>query len=151
MWDSRVTKGITMTTEEEFLQQINDEDDDAYSVTEHEHIEWDEKGDVAGVHTIDVKEVDGVDKWDKIEKIITEYVKLHPNYMRLFLHENKKERQRQANKYASTEDRQLRYGIAIPPGLMYTLQEFEPNLFNNDTLRHTFMKKFKGFTICDVV
>lgn len=117
-----------------------------------EHWRLNNKGQLAGVWHINAEKAEGVDIWQKIDRVINEYTKIHPNEMRMLVLENKFISDTRKNDYASSGGTaKLRWGASIPPGLFFKLQIIEPTLFENRRLFNRFLKRYKGLRICKKV
>lgn len=111
------------------------------------HVENSAGQDVGFLH-IDVKNIEGIDLWQKIDRLLVEYTKVFPNEMRVHLWENQQIRRTRKDQYASLRTNSgMRWGASIPPGLYFKLQELEPMLFAEKKLFRKFMKRYRGFTI----
>lgn len=120
----------------------------------NEHLNVDKTGKILGLYKINASAVLGVDIWQKIERTIIEYTKLHPLEVELVLRENKFLTETRLNDFATSGKKgmaNLRWGCNIPVALMFLLEEIEPKLFANPKLYHKFLNKFKGFRICKKV
>jgi hypothetical protein len=67
--------------------------------------------------------------------------------------QNKMWRQTRKNKHASTDDKSIRWGISMPPRLLYDLEryfktQYNEKLFNNNKELYKFMKEFPEFCVC---
>ena len=93
----------------------------------------------------------GADMWDKIENIISAYAKLHPIEMELQVRSNIERTKEQLNDYGSNRNKNIRYGLSMPVGLMFSIQRIYPEIFEDQKLLTHFMKKFKGLRICKTV
>lgn len=91
------------------------------------------------------------DKWEVVEGLIQDYAKLHPKEMRLFMEANAYARVRVKNKFASSDSHSLRWGMNMPPGLDVLIKKYVPEVLETKDNFHTFMRKFPGFRICEVV
>lgn len=117
---------------------------------EEEHIKYDKKGNINGIWDINVEKATG-DYWQKVDQIIRAYTEVHKGEMYMLTYENKQLRESRLNKYGSNKSKDLRWGAAIPPGLFFKLQQFDPMLFENKKLFHIFLRKYKGLAICKKV
>lgn len=74
------------------------------------------------------------------------------DHMYGLIKQNKEMQKTRINEYASTKKKQLRWGISIPPRLFFALEAYfrktaDQKLFENTKELHSFMRKFKQFTI----
>ena len=115
-----------------------------------EHWKLDDNGNFEGLYLVDPSLATGVDLWEKLENVIKEYAKLHPDEMRLHLLETAQIRLEAKNEKAEAKEG-LRWGCSIPPGLYFRIQTLEPLIFNDKDYFHTFLKKYPGFRICQKV
>ncbi len=90
-------------------------------------------------------------KWEKIEEIIRDYTKLHPEEMKAQLELIATLRRLQYNKFASSKSNSLRWGISLPTGLLITIKKFYPEVFAEKKEMEKFMRKFRGFTVCQKI
>lgn len=119
-----------------------------------EHLNIDKDGKILGLLKINSELVVGVDVWQKIDRAITEYARLHPIEVEITVRENGKISDSRLNDFASTKNNgsgRLRWGCNIPAALMFLLEQIEPNLFTEKSLYHKFLNKYKGFRICKKV
>lgn len=115
----------------------------------HEHWDLDKAGKFAGLWDINAQEVTGADLWQKLDRVISEYSKIHPNEMRMIVVENKMiSDSRRSDTQAIKSGTGLRWGISIPPALLFKLEMVEPELFRTKKLYHGFMRRYPGFRIC---
>lgn len=91
------------------------------------------------------------DKWDKIEELIKDYAKLNPDEMVRQLEAIKYARRVQMNDTASSKAKSLRWGISLPAGLLLLIKKFYPEVFTERREMRKFMRKFRGFTICQKI
>lgn len=124
-----------------------------YMKHEIEHLNLDKKGDLLGLWDIDVKKATGLDMWDKIQSVIEAYAKVHSLEMEILVRQNLELSRTRKNSMALTEEggNRLRWGMNIPHGLMFKLELLEPMLFSDKKLYHKFLKKYKGFRVCETV
>ncbi len=108
-------------------------------------------GNFNGLWAIKGEYATGADMWEKITNIIEAYAKLHPLEMELQVRANAKRTTEQLNQYGSNHTKNIRLGLSMPVGLMFSIQSVYPEVFENDKLLTKFMKKFKGLRICQTV
>lgn len=70
--------------------------------------------------------------------------------------QNKAIRQTRKNEFASVENKTMRWGVSLPPRLLYALERYCKNqtgekLFSTNADLHAFMKKFPVFCIPEEV
>lgn len=114
-----------------------------------EHLEVDEKGQVATIRFVQVEE--DVDSWDAIAQALGEYAILHPNEMRLFLMENQQIRRENFYATGATKSRTQRRMGRVPVALLFKLERIMPDLFTNQRKRRTFFKEYPGFATIDKI
>lgn len=93
----------------------------------------------------------GGDVWDMVESLIQNYTKLHPEEMQTFMEENKKKRHLVRDKFGGSKGGSMRWGMDMPVGLDILIKKHAPGFLENKDNFRKFMKKFPGFTICEVV
>ena len=89
--------------------------------------------------------------WDTIEGLIQDYTRVHPEEMKLFMKANIYNRQTRKNAFASTTNKSLRWGMSMPVGLDILIRRWYPEVFNTKKSYHTFMRKFPGFRVCEIL
>lgn len=104
-----------------------------------------------GLWAIKGQHATGADMWDKIADIISAYTKLHPIEMELQVRTNALRQSEQLNDFGSNKARNIRWGLSMPVGLLFSIQSVYPEVFENERLLNKFMKKFKGLRICKTV
>jgi len=115
-----------------------------------EHLRFNNGG-LAGLYRLDTSKVTGIDLWAKLDMVINEYVKIHPNEMKMLVYENKAIGNSRMNSLASNKNKTVRWGASLPPALMFKLEEVEPMLFSSKKLFNSFLKRYKGLRICQSV
>jgi hypothetical protein len=118
---------------------------------ELEHHVFDSKGKDVGLLIINPFDVQGVDMWQRVDRLITEYSQVFPSEMYLILFENGLKRREMRNKYGSNKSKTLRLGASIPPGLYYKINQIYPEIFNQKPLFRQFMRRYKGFRIPETI
>lgn len=111
-----------------------------------EHWKTNDAGQLQGVWGLNLEKIGSGDIWDKIDRVIVEWTKLHPIEMAehlLFV----KELSAMQKKDTASSDSGLRYGVEIPTGLGIQLNIVAPEIFTNKPLLHKFMRRYKGFTV----
>jgi hypothetical protein len=114
---------------------------------DNEHLRFGKDGKLAGLYALNLDNLTG-DIWTKIDQIIHEYARIHPNEMKLLVIENKIISSNRINETASNKSKSIRWGASIPVALMFKLQLAVPELLENKAIFHQFLKKYKGFAIC---
>jgi len=112
-----------------------------------EHWKLGKDGQIAGVWGLDLSKATG-DRWSKIDQVITEWTKLHPQEMLAHLKMVKELNAQQKNEFAASDSKSLRYAVEIPTGLGIQLNLLDPELFSNKTLLGRFAKRYRGFAVC---
>lgn len=114
----------------------------------NEHYKLDEKGNLEGLFTLDVKEghFDHKDMWDRIDQIIYEYYKLHPIEMELIMKENREIASNQFRKWGESKKDgiELRLHMRLPISLLRSLETFCPELFEDRKNYHKFCERYKS-------
>ena len=89
------------------------------------------------------------DTWSKVDSVIKTYKELHKNdnEWKLWLKDVNRIRQTRKNEYSSNKDKSIRFGITIPPQLMFEIEVVEPDMFSNKKLFSRFMKHYPIFVI----
>lgn len=69
------------------------------------------------------------------------------DHLKGVINENKRIREQAKNDYSANDDKNLRIGLAMPPSLLLTLEDYfkkhgGEKLFRNNQEMHSFMKKF---------
>lgn len=118
---------------------------------EFEHHVFDYTGKDVGLLIIDPFNIQGVDIWQKIDRLITEYSQVHPHEMYMVLYENGLKRREIKNRYASNKSRTMRLGASIPPGLYFKINQLAPEILNEKRLFRQFLRRYKGFRIPEVI
>lgn len=77
-------------------------------------------------------------------------------FLYMLLAENKILRETRNNKFASNEEKNLRWGISITPRLLHDLEDYSINTLKEPFLRDkdemdAFMRSFREFTICQEI
>jgi hypothetical protein len=77
-------------------------------------------------------------------------------FIYMLIQENKTIRESRANKFASNEDKTMRWGISITPRLLHDLEDYSINTLKEPLLKDKkemdeFMRSFPEFCICEVV
>lgn len=117
-----------------------------------EHLKYNKQGKFEGLYSINALKAEGVDFWQKIDRVIEAYAMLFPNEIRMLVYENKKISDSRKNDFASVKGgSNLRWGASIPPALMFKLECVCPTLFDDKRLFHKFIKRYRGFSICKKV
>jgi hypothetical protein len=112
-----------------------------------EHLRFNPNGSFAGLYRLDTSLATG-DRWERIDRVIYEWAKIHPQEVRECIEDATRERNEALTKWGSTLGKTMRKGIKIPPGLLFALQQIEPDLFEDKQLFHGFMKRYKAFRTC---
>lgn len=113
---------------------------------EYEHKVYD-KGKNIGLLVIDTTKIEGVDMWQRLDRLMVEYSKLHPNELRIHLYENQAIRRNLYNDYAANKKMEYRHGASLPPGLYMYIMRMYPEIFEQKSLFHKFIKRYRGFAI----
>lgn len=77
-------------------------------------------------------------------------------FLWLLIHENKTLRETRNNKFASNEEKNLRWGLSITPRLLHDMEDYcihtlkEPFLRDKDEM-DAFMRSFPQFRTCEVI
>jgi hypothetical protein len=115
-----------------------------------EHWNTDAEGNLQGLYLIDHEQASGLDLWAKLDEIVKEYAKLHPEEMRIHLLETSQARS-EINGDLAQSKKGLRWGLSLPPGLYFSIMAFEPAIFEERELYHQLLKRYPGFRICKTV
>lgn len=115
---------------------------------QEEHWRNDRKGNF-GLMDIDVTNVYGNNTWSKIQMVIEAYTKVHPEEIKEIVLDNATIANTRNNDFGKSG--KLRYSIRIPAGLLFKLEQVEPQLFANKKMLNQFMEKYKGFRVCQKV
>jgi len=80
----------------------------------------------------------------------------HIDHLRGVIKENRMIRETRKNKFASTEDKSIRWGISLPPKFFKDLCDAFEKTYGEKLLRdnndlHEFMKEFPPFCVCEEV
>ena len=115
----------------------------------NEHLKINKDGILEGLYTIDTQKgsFTHLDIWDKVDQIVEEYTRLHPQEMEIIVRENILISANNFNKFgSSTKDGkiELHGHRRFPVGLLRTLETFAPELFDNKKNYHKLQKRFKG-------
>jgi hypothetical protein len=89
----------------------------------------------------------GVDKWEIIDKMIRDYVKLHPEEMKTFLNDVRNRRASLKRDTGSSDTKSMRLSVSMPSDLYMRISEFFPEVFQSNENVSNFMRRFQGFTI----
>jgi hypothetical protein len=116
-----------------------------------EHWVLDKDGAISGLYVVDVTGMDGIDSWNAIHTVVTEYAQIHPMEIQAQLIQNEMVRKTNKSKTGSNSSKTMRWGLSIPVGLYFKLQQVMPDLFDDNRKLRMFMKKYKGFTTCEHV
>lgn len=118
-----------------------------------EHLNLDKQGKILGLWDFDAKNAKGVDLWDKIQSVVETYAKIHSMEIEIMVRQNAEITQTRKNALSITEEggNRIRWGCNLPHGLMFKLEQLEPMLFSDKKLYHKFLKKYKGFRVCETV
>lgn len=123
-----------------------------YTSKEHWNLQ---DGKLLGVYSVDPTKAQGVDIWQKFDEVIAAYTRLHPTEMELHIREVAAIRKNRLNEFASNKDHSMRWGCSIPAALMFKLELVEPELFANTPrgkrIFNQFLRKYKGFRVCNIV
>lgn len=117
-------------------------------MNQEEHWRSDKAGNF-GLMDVDVTNAYGNNVWNKIEMVIQAYAKVHPTEMKDQIEMNAMLQATRKNEFA--QGKKLRWGVSIPAGLLFKLEQVEPNLFKSKKMLNMFMQKYKGFRVCKVV
>lgn len=102
-----------------------------------------------GLLDINTKKVYGDNLWTKVEMVIQAYAKVHPQEIREQIEQNSQIVNTRKNDFAVKG--KLRWGLSMPVGLLFKIEQVEPNMFSNKKLMNEFMKRYKGFRVCQRV
>lgn len=77
-------------------------------------------------------------------------------FLYMLIQENKVLRESRANKFASNEDKTMRWGLSITPRLLHDLEEYSINtlkepLWKDQNEMNDFMRSFREFTVCQEI
>lgn len=98
---------------------------------------------------IDVSNVYGNNTWKKIEMVIQAYTKVHPEEIKEIVMDNATFANTRKNERGTVG--KMRYSVRIPAGLLFKLEQVEPQLFASKKMLNQFMEKYKGFRVCQKV
>lgn len=98
---------------------------------------------------INAKNAHGDNVWTKVEMVIQAYARVHPQEIKDTVSDNARRVAMMKNDFGSGN--KLRFGVSIPHGLLFKLQNVEPKLFTDKKLMNEFMKRYKGFRVCQKV
>jgi len=120
------------------------------SDTRYEHLKYDKgKMYVGKVDTAKAMGVGEHDYWGRVDHIIQEYARLHPQEVSEALDYCRWQRDNAYNDFGvNVEDSNstMRLGIGLPNGLLIALMTFDPEFLENDGNKLSkFRKRFPGF------
>lgn len=115
-----------------------------------EHLDI-QDGQFKGLWNINPENAKGSDMWARMEDIISSYTKVHPLEMELQVRANAERMKTQLNDFGSNASKNIRWGASLPIGLMLKLQAVYPEVFEEPKLFNLFLKKYKGFRVCNKV
>lgn len=103
--------------------------------------------------TVDVDQPEGIAKEMCCDK---PHIGTNLTFLYLLIHENKIIRESRKNKFASNEEKNLRWGLSLTPRLMHDLEDYCINTLKEPFLRDknemdSFMRSFPEFNTCEVV
>lgn len=117
----------------------------------YEHHKVDDKGVLKGVYVIDTTKTQSSDMWGKIDEVVGAYASLHKIEVELLIRQNAEKVKAQMNQYGSNKDKSMRWGASIPAALLFRLQMIFPEVFTDRNLFNKFLKRYKGFRVCNKV
>lgn len=117
----------------------------------YEHHKVDDKGKLKGLFVIDPTKTQSSDMWGKIDEIVGAYASLHKLEVELLVRQNAEKTKTQLNKYGATKNKDIRWGASIPAALLFRLQMVYPEVFTEKNLFNKFLRRYKGFRVCNTV
>lgn len=88
-------------------------------------------------------------KWENIDTFIKQAREVDPKEFDAHQKEIKLLRDTRQNKFASSKDRTLRWGVSLTPTLYYPVNKYYPEVFTEKSENAKFMKRFPQFKICE--
>lgn len=90
-------------------------------------------------------------KWENIDIFIKQAREVNPEEFDIHQKELKLIRETRKNKFASSDNKLLRWGVDITPTLYYPINKYYPEVFSDKTENQKFMKRFPQFKVCEEV
>lgn len=120
-----------------------------------EHVNYDDRGNIAGLWQIDgnkVREHFGVRKyWQGIDEIIKLYTEMHPNEMAAMTFHNKLEQNDKNKDTGASTSGSYRHALSLPYNLLLVLKDYDKNIISDKKKRTALMKRFPNLRACKVV
>ena len=115
---------------------------------EENHI-LNKEGDLAGLYTINVDEIKNkYSLWPAVKVVVEQYTMLHPEEMRDQYAVNQEIRETNKRSTGSNESGSMRHALSLPQGLLFVVEELDPNMFTDKNNLHKFMSNFPALTVC---
>ena len=90
-------------------------------------------------------------KWDNIDRFIKEARDVNSEEFDLHQQELKLIRETRKNKFASADNKLLRWGVSLTPTLYYPVNKYYPEVFSTKAETRKFMKRYPQFKICEEI
>lgn len=90
-------------------------------------------------------------KWDNIGIFIQQAKEVNPEEFDAHQKELKSIRDTRKNKFASSDNKLLRWGVSLTPTLYYPVNKYYPEVFNDKIENLKFMKRFPQFKVCNEI
>lgn len=90
-------------------------------------------------------------KWENIDNFIKQAREVNPEEFDLHQKELKLIRDTRKNKFASSDNRLLRWGVSLTPTLYYPVNKYYPEVLLDKIERQKFMSKYPQFKVCEEI
>ena len=98
-----------------------------------------------------IKQDPRLGRWDNITEFIKAAREVSPEEFGLHQKQLKLTRETRKNKFASSDNKLLRWGVDLIPTLYYPINKYYPEVFNDKAENLKFMKRFPQFKVCEEI
>lgn len=116
---------------------------------------YDKGGNLEGLWTIDGakarEEFGNKQFWQGVDQILRLYREINPNEMDRADYENIDKKLNNKTATGASKTGSMREAINIPYGLYLVLIDYEPRIFRDKKMRHSFMKRYPALRSIEVV